>query len=320
MIPFSMTQLGLPMSSSGLPGAPELDPAALGGAQQALFSSLLGEHFSQISPEVLQAALASTTGGGLPIDGNALPLASDAAPLMPGLMLEALPIPGMTTSRLELATPGPELRPEAALARRVEAGVPGLRIPAVTGQLVPPLGELPAALLEAADTSSRIANLAPATMLSTQDAGALSARPALPAVDLPVARPGWDQSLGQRVVWMVEGRQETAEIQLNPPHLGPLKVRVELNGDQASVSFASSHVLVRDAVESAVPRLREMLEASGLNLANVDVSEHGTSQRQRDGAETSQPGLGDAEEASHGAPIAAAAGPNSGTGLVDYYA
>jgi flagellar hook-length control protein FliK len=320
MIPFSMTQLGLPMSSSGLPGAPGLDPAGLGEAQQALFSSLLGEHFSQISPEVLQAALASATGEGLPIDGNALPLASDAVPLMQGLMPEALPIPGMTTSRLELAPIGLELRPEASLARWVERGVSGPRMPNLPGQLAPPLGELPAGLFEINDTSSRIANQGPATMLATPDAGTLGARPALPAVDVPVARPGWDQSLGQRVVWMVEGRQETAEIQLNPPHLGPLRVRVELNGDQASVSFASSHVLVRDAVESAVPRLREMLEASGLNLANVDVSEHGGSQRQRDGAESSRPGPGDAKEPSHGAPIAATAGSSSGTGLVDYYA
>jgi flagellar hook-length control protein FliK len=316
MNPFLTTPPDSPMPAAALPGTPGLDPAGLGEAQQALFSSLLGEHVSQISPEVLQAALAAPAGEGLPIDGKPLPLEPGALPSMPGLMLETLPIPAMNALRPVLAPIDPELRPEAALARRVEQGVPGLRMPSLTGQLAPLPGETPAGLLEVNDTSPRMTNLAPATMLATQDA---AARPALPAVDVPVARPGWDQSLGQRVVWMVEGRQETAEIQLNPPHLGPLRVRVELNGDQASVSFASSHVLVRDAVESAVPRLREMLEASGLNLANVDVSEQGTSQRQRDGAESSRPGLGDAEESSHGAPIAAAAGPSSGAGLVDYY-
>ena len=59
-------------------------------------------------------------------------------------------------------------------------------------------------------------------------------------------------------------------------------------GDQASVHFTSPHGAVRDAIDTAMPRLREMLEHSGLNLADVNVSsqspgQHGEHARQMAG-------------------------------------
>ena len=95
-------------------------------------------------------------------------------------------------------------------------------------------------------------------------------------IQTPVDHPAWSQELGDRIVWMAGKGQgqglQTAEIKLNPAHLGPVEVRVHMNQDQASVQFVSNHAAIREAIESAVPKLREMLSAQQLNLADVNVS------------------------------------------------
>jgi len=84
----------------------------------------------------------------------------------------------------------------------------------------------------------------------------------------------WGQGMGKQVLWMVNQSISRAEIRLNPANLGPLEVRIEMDKDQVNVAFTSRHAEVRDAVEQAMPRLREMLEEKGLNLSDTDVSEH----------------------------------------------
>jgi flagellar hook-length control protein FliK len=84
----------------------------------------------------------------------------------------------------------------------------------------------------------------------------------------------WGQGMGKQILWMVNQNISRAEIRLNPANLGPLEVRIDMDKDQVNVAFTSRHADVRDAVELALPRLREMLEDKGLNLADADVSQH----------------------------------------------
>jgi flagellar hook-length control protein FliK len=71
------------------------------------------------------------------------------------------------------------------------------------------------------------------------------------------------------------------ELKLNPAHLGPIEVRVQMQNDQAQVSFVAQHGPVRDALEAALPRLREMFTAKGFNLVDVNVSQHSFAEQQR---------------------------------------
>jgi len=100
-------------------------------------------------------------------------------------------------------------------------------------------------------------------------------------LERPLGHPAWPQELGEKVVWIAGQGQQSAELKLNPQHLGPLEVRINLNQDQASVQFISSHAAVREAVESALPKLREMLSAQQLNLHEVSVAQQGFAE-QRD--------------------------------------
>lgn len=92
------------------------------------------------------------------------------------------------------------------------------------------------------------------------------------ALNTPLGQRGWDQGLGDHLVWMAGQKQQVAELHLNPPEIGPLKITLTLNDDQASAQFVSAHAVVREAIETAMPRLREMLADSGITLGDTSVS------------------------------------------------
>lgn len=91
-------------------------------------------------------------------------------------------------------------------------------------------------------------------------------------VHVPVGTAQWADEIGSRMTMMVEQGRHTASLRLSPEHLGPLEVRITMNGDQASVQFGAAHVDTRNAIEDALPRLREMFASQGLSLADANVS------------------------------------------------
>ncbi|RLJ20094.1 flagellar hook-length control protein FliK [bacterium endosymbiont of Escarpia laminata] len=105
--------------------------------------------------------------------------------------------------------------------------------------------------------------------------GGTVARPGMEMlrVDVPVSQPGWDQAVGKRIQWMLGRNIQSAEIKLTPPNMGPMEIRISVQNDQASVSFIAQQPLTREALEAAIPRLRDMLGEANLNLANVDVGQ-----------------------------------------------
>ena len=87
-----------------------------------------------------------------------------------------------------------------------------------------------------------------------------------------VGTAAWGQALGEKLVWMASGNQQTASLTLNPPNLGPLQVVVNVSNDQATASFFAAQPEVRQALESAFPKLREMLSEAGIQLGQATVS------------------------------------------------
>jgi len=105
----------------------------------------------------------------------------------------------------------------------------------------------------------------------------------LPTITLgtPLNQDGWDQALGERIQWMAGQKLQGAQIRLNPANLGPMEVRIQVQNEQASIQFTSAHGVVREALEAALPRLREMFDASGVELVDVDVSGQSFAEQQR---------------------------------------
>ena len=87
-------------------------------------------------------------------------------------------------------------------------------------------------------------------------------------------RSAWPQAMGKQVLSMINQNIGSAEIRLNPAHLGPIEILIDMTEDQVNVSLTSRHAVVREAMEQALPRLREMLDENGFNLADADISKH----------------------------------------------
>ena len=87
-----------------------------------------------------------------------------------------------------------------------------------------------------------------------------------------VGSPTWGNALGQKITWMVAGGEQSAQLTLNPPDLGPLQVVLSISNSQVDASFVSSHLDVREAISAAAPQLREMLDSAGIALAGFSVS------------------------------------------------
>lgn len=94
-----------------------------------------------------------------------------------------------------------------------------------------------------------------------------------------VGTPGWDQALGQKVTWMVAGEQQSASLTLNPPDLGPLQVVLNVTNSHADATFVAAQPEVRQALEAAMPRLRDMLSDAGIQLGQATVSSGSSGQQ-----------------------------------------
>ena len=84
----------------------------------------------------------------------------------------------------------------------------------------------------------------------------------------------WSNEVGQRVMWMVNKDLQQAQLQLNPKHLGPLEIKITMTADQQiNVHFLAHSTAVKEALDQALPRLRDAFDQSGLNLNNADVQQ-----------------------------------------------
>lgn len=111
-----------------------------------------------------------------------------------------------------------------------------------------------------------------ASLISAQQAAGLHAGEAAASLAPQVGSPAWDRALGQKIVWMVAGDQQSASLTLNPPDLGPLQVVLNVTNSTADATFIAAQPEVRHALEQAMPKLREMMNEAGIQLGQANVS------------------------------------------------
>ncbi|WP_334027334.1 flagellar hook-length control protein FliK [Alteromonas sp. P256] len=117
-----------------------------------------------------------------------------------------------------------------------------------------------------------------------------------------IHKPEGQQQLNEKIRWMVNARNTMAEIRLDPPELGSMQVRVNVQGDAASVSFIVQSQQAKDALADTMPKLRDMLSEQGIELGDAQVrkdnSQNGESGQQlagQSGNGQGQRGNNDAE-------------------------
>lgn len=222
-----------------------------------------------VVPAAPQAAAAQTDALLASMQGS---VKENAEPLVK-LDTDAAQAPGGDAPQMK-AEPGVDLR-ALDLAKTGEAA----KLPLDTGDFAAKLKESAAqAAAHEAPAGIDTVNTLTAQATSLQNAQAAGAAPT-DRLSARVGTPAWDNQLGQKVIWMVGGEDQSATLELNPPDLGPVQVVLNVSNDLASVSFSSQQLEVRQALENALPRLREMMSESGIALGNASVNA-GTEGRQ----------------------------------------
>jgi flagellar hook-length control protein FliK len=90
-------------------------------------------------------------------------------------------------------------------------------------------------------------------------------------ITVPVQDPRFADAFSERVTWLVREGMQGAELTLNPQELGPIRIELALDGDAASIGVIAANPETRGAIEQALPRLREMLSAQGLQLGGTMI-------------------------------------------------
>lgn len=95
----------------------------------------------------------------------------------------------------------------------------------------------------------------------------------------PLQSPQWGMEFGRQFLSIVQSADgktpHTAELRLDPPEFGPLRISINIQDSVANAAFVSPHAAVRQAVENALPQLQQLLAQSGLSLGQASVSDHG---------------------------------------------
>lgn len=95
-----------------------------------------------------------------------------------------------------------------------------------------------------------------------------------------ISKPEGVVQLAEKVRWMANTKNLVAEIRLDPAELGSVHVKVAMTGESASINFVVQSQQARDAMETATPRLREMLAEKGIELGQSSVRQENGGQGQ----------------------------------------
>jgi flagellar hook-length control protein FliK len=139
-------------------------------------------------------------------------------------------------------------------------------------------------------------------------------------VTAAVESPAFAQGLAERVSWMAGNNLNGARLQVNPAQLGPIEVRIAVQGDHAQVWLTSHSAVTRDALESSSPKLREMLGAQGFGQVSVDISQRSFQERPAYAQPYDWSSAGNGGSAAAAVQATASSSPRASRSAVDAYA
>lgn len=138
---------------------------------------------------------------------------------------------------------------------------------------MPKEGALTPSLSQAPATSAQVTN--PLFVPASPDSPILVRTT---QIAMPVGQGEWSQQLNEQVMMLSSQNAKSALIKLNPAELGPVEVHLKIVNDVATVHFGSHSSQVRDLIEQALPKLRDMMGEQGIQLADVDVRDNSQQQ------------------------------------------
>ncbi|WP_353151390.1 flagellar hook-length control protein FliK [Pollutimonas bauzanensis] len=101
---------------------------------------------------------------------------------------------------------------------------------------------------------------------------------AMPGIATPLQSQQWPADFARQFISLAKGGHNmphTAELRLDPPELGPLRISININDNVAHAIFTSPHAAVRQTVENSLPQLQQMLAQAGISLGQTSVNDQG---------------------------------------------
>ncbi|WP_199153044.1 flagellar hook-length control protein FliK [Chromobacterium sp. ASV23] len=293
-----------PVANASGASGPSGSSAAAGGAAEGaagnLFASLLGVQMSAIG-SLLPGLGDGGTGAGKPDDdkpnaspGDASAQAALAMPLLAALQLQQAPVTPaqQPTQQTQDKAPVQDLLAQPSATHLPIQDLQAQQAtPKVDPTLLLPVGKQgfnwQSSQQKLPDPDQTAAQFLPLQQLqqpqqSNQAQAAASAN--MPQLTLPqtLNDPNWGKALGEQVLSMVSLKMDKAQIQLNPPQMGPIEITLKMNGtDQAQVLFTAAVPATREALENNMHRLSSMLSSSGIQLTDSQVSSGNSGQQQQ---------------------------------------
>lgn len=90
----------------------------------------------------------------------------------------------------------------------------------------------------------------------------------------------WGQQIANRAMMMTQYGPRSIEIQLDPPELGALQIRVNISAsEQASVVFNAQNSAVKDVIHENMEQLKELFDKEGIALAEASVGDNSSQEQ-----------------------------------------
>lgn len=329
-----------------LPANIATEPLAMDARPAELFAILLARQIGETGLSALTAAQTAIAIDGNAADGGLDPALKNAQD-QTAAVANAPSDQANTLAAILMQLPAPEDRMQKTdVKQAVQPFVPGSSqeakykkpiASAEDSQIIPlpAINPLPSEAVKYAELPSGL----PQPAQNTTQAIALQTMPAAmpgilsnnapvgtsPTMTTPLGNHGWADEFSQKISWISTQQNQVAELHLNPPNLGPLDVVLKISDNQATVLFTSPHAAVREAVENALPKLREILADNGIMLGNTTVSDQSPRDRSSDGFMNQGPGTAAQLEVSDTMPepaglLPAAVPARRHNGMVDTFA
>lgn len=135
-------------------------------------------------------------------------------------------------------------------------------------------------LLAALSSGDRLSGMAGTGATPASLATSAQAQIGSGALTAPIASQQWQQQLGQQLLGMTQRGDQQMELKLHPADLGPLSVSLKVaEHGGAQAQFLSAHAQVRNALEQAIPQLRDALAQQGITLGDTSVGHQASGQQ-----------------------------------------
>ena len=85
------------------------------------------------------------------------------------------------------------------------------------------------------------------------------------------------EMLAQRMLAQAQRGQWQLRFALNPQNLGRVEIDMQMRGGELEATFAALNPATRDLLQDALPRLKEMLQQSGMDVASLNIGSGGAS-------------------------------------------